>query len=324
MTIRERMIERKYGRKSVRRKRKRQKSIVSNSIPNVSVPEGKAPVTPVRVSIRNGVSNYGLLVHRGSNIHEHYRLLKKYRLGITRVFGIHMRAAKQGPGGELPWKRVGNKLDISKDYMAYLKRLKEIIVKTKKNNIVTVISLLEECGFENENSSLPGDTRWSYNPFNASNNVNGINGGSNGVRFLHSNLGVILPYFNKVIEFLVQVQKVCGNLLIIETCNEPTGGRAWEEHVIRYVRAKGYRGDFLSTSVPTKYRAKHIHSTNTSGAYKNYILSNDGKNLSPEQGAQAAKTANRCGALYEYWNRQDNINLTTSEGVVKRFARSLR
>ena len=253
--------------------------------------------------MRVGISMYGAVVKDGFPIIKFLRKLHKHGHDLTRVFGMHMRAALQG---RLAWKKSDDgRYDLTRLDKKYVYWLILIALGSKFYGITVIFSILEECGFET------GATRWSVNPFRKSNNINGIGqeGGKSGVRYLHSDdlLHHCSSYFKMVISVLSYVE----DNFIIEVCNEPTGGKAWETKVRDLLRSYGWSGRIMTKeSSISDFYGRHIHRVEVPRMDNRAIVSNDGRGMSMAEGRRMKESAKRAGCWgFEFWPIKDNIDL---------------
>lgn len=246
-----------------------------------------------------GVSHYGMLVNSAWDYKRHINTLQSYGMTCHRVFGLHQRARVENGGGNLPWSTVsGGKFDLTKLNEAYFSRLSGILNAAANAGIITIISALEFCGYEE------GATRWAINPFNKNNNVNGFGAtGKNGESYISSadHMSKCAPYLQR----LVQVCSSYAGFVILEGCNEP-GNAGWEKGVIDTLKSYGWKGRTMSQSGASEYRGRH-GDTKKMSIGSNVIASNDGieyNGNSIREQAQAALSKGAAG--YEFWDKKMN------------------
>ena len=157
------------------------------------------------------------------------------------------------PNEEWPWKRVsgygtandgGNKFDLSQWSTAGWNRIKDACAYALSKGIYVEIHLWEECGLESDSSSSSGNHRWSWHPWNPSNNINGLNlpSGSS------STVDAVPDFYNLGDSKLKSLQEQYVSKLIAETsgypnviyeiCNEYTGPADWEQHWISFIASR--------------------------------------------------------------------------------------
>ena len=252
-----------------------------------------------------GVSNYVMLVNNNYPWKQHIDLLHENGLNFCRFFALHQRAKTQYGGGELPWIRLPNgKYDLTKLNPVFFIKLNEILAYAQKKNITCMISLLDECGFEEDLADRP---RWQVNPFRANNNINNVGPyKKNGIRFFHSDhfMDLCKPYIKKFIETVKKYPCV-----IIEICNEPTAGYAWEEKILSFIRSYGFSGLCCSSEEGlTDFYSIHYHSLSIKNLSAHTIVSNDGYEISAHRGTiMAQRTFDAGGIGFEFWDRKLNM-----------------
>jgi len=158
------------------------------------------------------------------------------------------------PNIRWPWARTGPgtandgkpKYDLTKWDEQFWAEMRDACAYAASKDIFLEIDLWEECGMEAD-SSAPGTHRWSYHPFNPSNNINGLNlpSGSS------STVSGVPAFYNLTDSKLLSIQKLYVDKLLAETsgypnviyeiCNEYTGPSDWENYWIDYVAARTSR-----------------------------------------------------------------------------------
>jgi uncharacterized repeat protein (TIGR01451 family) len=158
------------------------------------------------------------------------------------------------PNIRWPWARTGPgiandglpKYDLTKWDEQFWEEMRDACAYAASKDIFLEIDLWEECGMEADNSA-PGTHRWSYHPFNPSNNINGLNlpSGSSGT------VSGVPAFYNLSDSKLLSIQKLYVDKLLAETssypnviyeiCNEYTGPSDWENFWIEYVSARTSR-----------------------------------------------------------------------------------
>jgi len=254
-----------------------------------------------------GVSMYGAVVAKDFPIKKFMKTLSKNGCGITRVFGTHMRASVQGSGGYLPWGKIGGKYDIKSLNPFYFLRVFTLFYYAWYYNIQVVYSVFEECGFEADPTP---NTRWSVNPFKKSNNVNGIGvDDKSGVGYMHSM--DFMRHNESYIKNLVKIANWFKKNVILETCNEPSGGRDWELQIINTLKSNGWYDRVMATDRGIgQYYGVHIHSINVKNVDERAIVSNDGRGMSYMEGRRMMESARSRGCFgFEFWPLDDNVAL---------------
>jgi hypothetical protein len=142
-----------------------------------------------------------------------------------------------------PWLRTGPgealdgapKFDLRRPNPAYFKRLRQRVAMAAARRIYVSVMLFEGWGLQ-----WHGDWRWRSHPFNAANNVNGVQGDLNGdgtgteVNTLASRRVTALQeaYVRRVIDAVNRFDNV-----LYEIANEAGSySTAWQYHVIRFVK----------------------------------------------------------------------------------------
>jgi 4-amino-4-deoxy-L-arabinose transferase-like glycosyltransferase len=144
--------------------------------------------------------------------------------------------ARTGPGTALDGEP---RFDLTSFDQAYFDRLRERVTMAGARGIYVSVMLFD--GFSVERKGLDGANPWLGHPYNAANNVNGIDGDparrGNGT-LIHSLqderiLGIEETYLRKVADTLAGLDNV-----LFEICNECTAGSVpWQYHMIRYLKA---------------------------------------------------------------------------------------
>jgi hypothetical protein len=133
----------------------------------------------------------------------------------------------------------GKKFDLSSLNQAYFDRLKTKVEQARSRGIYVGVMLFN--GWSANNYSTDRHT-WRYHPYNASNNVNAVNGDTNGndngeeVDTLSISAITKLQeaYVNKLLATLKDEPNV-----IYEVANETLiGANTWQEHFVNFVQAR--------------------------------------------------------------------------------------
>jgi hypothetical protein len=150
---------------------------------------------------------------------------------------------RPGPGTALDGKK---KFNVTQFNQTYFDRMRAHIIAARDRGIYVSIMLFDGWSVE---SKTTGHHPWIGHPFNAANNINGINGDPNGngsgeeIQTLNSPATAtqqkVLPleeaYVRKVIDTVNDLDNV-----LYEISNETDGGTAqtaWEYHMINYVKS---------------------------------------------------------------------------------------
>jgi hypothetical protein len=141
-----------------------------------------------------------------------------------------------------PWARTGPgealdrrpKFDLTKFDQRYFKRLRSRVEEAGKRGIYVSVMLFEGWGISSDPEA--GETH----PFNSANNVNGINGDSDGDGKLFETHQLVDPkitalqeaYVRKVIDTVNDLDNV-----LYEISNEdPEGVKAWQYHMVNFIK----------------------------------------------------------------------------------------
>lgn len=141
---------------------------------------------------------------------------------------------RTGPGTALDGKP---KFDVTKFNQAYFDRMRSRIIEAGNRGIYVSIMLFDGFSVGKKSSSDPGNP-WPGHPYNASNNINGINGDpnqdGNGYEVQTLAISAITAlqdaYVRKVIDTVNDLDNV-----LYEICNESNQGTAeinWQYHMI--------------------------------------------------------------------------------------------
>ena len=143
-----------------------------------------------------------------------------------------------------PWPRTGPgtaldgkpKFDLSKFDEDYFDRVRSRAIAASKRGMYVSIMLFEGHGMTN---SMP-PWRSDGHPFNAANNVNGINGDSNGDGYVTEThtLGdpAIIELQKAYVRKLVDTVNDLDNLLYEISNESPPGSEAWQYEMIRFIK----------------------------------------------------------------------------------------
>lgn len=147
----------------------------------------------------------------------------------------------QRPGPGTAWDGKP-KFDLNAFNQAYFDRMRQRIIDAKQRGIYVSIMLFDGWSIEGK---IPNHDPWLGHPYNADNNINGVNGDPNGISegtAIQSLTSPISPtivllqeaYIRKVIDTVNDLDNV-----LYEISNESPGtSNDWQYHMIRYI--KGY------------------------------------------------------------------------------------
>jgi len=142
---------------------------------------------------------------------------------------------RPGPGSALDGKP---RFDVSQFNQVYFDRMRSQIIAAGQRGIYVSIMLFDGWSVE---SKFGGHTPWQGHPFNSSNNINGINGDSNGNGSGEETHTLAIPvittsqeaYVQKVIDTVNDLDNV-----LYEISNEsPGNSQDWQYHLINYIKA---------------------------------------------------------------------------------------
>jgi len=150
-----------------------------------------------------------------------------------------------------PWLRTGPglaldgkpKFDLSKHNPAYFARLRSRVQEAGKRGIYVSVMLFEGWGMMHggrERGSAPPGWPWRSHPFHKDNNVNGVNGDTDGDDRTGEVHSLAVPAANKVqAAYIRRVVDTVGDLkyVLYEVINEG-GRRDWNRWVIETVRER--------------------------------------------------------------------------------------
>ncbi len=143
---------------------------------------------------------------------------------------------RTGPGTALDGKP---RFDVSQFNQAYFDRLRERVVQAGERGIYVSIMLFD--GWAIEDKGLSGRNPWLAHPYNAANNINGINGDPNndnqGLEIHSMQIPAVTAlqeaYVRKVIDTVNDLDNV-----LFEISNESHGGSwDWQYHMINFIKA---------------------------------------------------------------------------------------
>ena len=133
----------------------------------------------------------------------------------------------------------GPKFDLTRINPAYLARVRQRAVDAGKRGIYVSVMLFDGWSVQHKGSST-GSNPWDGHPFNAANNINGINGDPNGDGSGSETQTLSIPAATALQEAYVRAVVDAVNDLdnvIYEVCNEcDQAGDAWQYHMIDLIR----------------------------------------------------------------------------------------
>ena len=142
---------------------------------------------------------------------------------------------RTGPGNALDGKR---KFDLTKLNQPYFDELRRRVAAAQQRGIYVSVMLFDTWGVSGYLPFLPNNKEWQGNPYNAANNINGINGDPNGdgkgIEIHSLDLPAITrieeAYVRKVVDTLSDLDNV-----LYEICNE--GGTVeWNQYFADFIR----------------------------------------------------------------------------------------
>lgn len=143
---------------------------------------------------------------------------------------------RTGPGTALDGKP---KFDVSQFNQAYFDRLRARVIQAGERGMYVSVMLFD--GWAIEDKGLGGGNPWLAHPFNAANNINGINGDPNndnqGLEVHSMQIPAVTAlqeaYVRKVIDTINDLDNV-----LFEISNESHGGSwDWQYHMINFIKA---------------------------------------------------------------------------------------
>jgi len=132
----------------------------------------------------------------------------------------------------------GPRYDLTKFDPAYFARLRARVQEAGEHGIYVSVMLFD--GFSIEDKNAGGDNPWLGHPFNAANNVNGVDGDPHHHGEGKETQTLQVPAITRLQEAYVrQVVDAVNDLdnVLYEICNEShAASKEWQYHVIEYVR----------------------------------------------------------------------------------------
>ena len=144
---------------------------------------------------------------------------------------------RPGPGTALDGQP---KFDLTQFNPAYFARLRQRVQQAGQRGLYVSVMLFD--GWSVEQKGLGGQNPWRGHPFNAANNVNGIDGDPNhdgeGKETHSLQIGAITALQEAYVRQVVDTVNDLDNVLYELSNESPSGAVAWEYHLIDYL--KGY------------------------------------------------------------------------------------
>ncbi|NOS79567.1 MAG: hypothetical protein HOP35_16675 [Nitrospira sp.] len=148
----------------------------------------------------------------------------------------------------LPYARTGPgiaadgspKFNLTQFDQAYFDRLRARVLAARDRGIYISIMLFNFRDVWNANAPTPGRNVWRYHPYNASNNVNGINGdpngNSNGEETHTLQLAAVTQLQDAYVRKVVDTVNDLNNVIFeISNADQP-GDLAWQSHMATLIR----------------------------------------------------------------------------------------
>ncbi len=172
--------------------------------------------------------------------------LRRYNHNFMRMWTLELAKYASATFPEfcepLPWMRTGpgmaldgkRKFDLRRFNQAYFDRLRSRVIAARDRGIYVSIMLFEGSEW------VPPPWRWGGHPFNAHNNVNGIDGDPNrdgqGIKVHTLQVPAVIAvqeaYVAKVIDTVNDLDNV-----LYEICNESVRSVGWQYHMIRFIKS---------------------------------------------------------------------------------------
>jgi len=132
----------------------------------------------------------------------------------------------------------GPRYDLTKFNGAYFARLRDRVQAAARQGIYVSVMLFN--GFSIEDKNAGGDNPWRGHPFNAANNVNGVDGDPHHHREGKETQALQLPVITRLQEaYIRRVVDAVNDLdnVLYEICNESHAySGAWQEYMAAYVK----------------------------------------------------------------------------------------
>ena len=142
---------------------------------------------------------------------------------------------RKGPGTALDG---GRKFDLSRFNQAYFDRLRSRVVEAGQRGIYVSVMLFQ--GFSSQRKAMGGGNPWAGHPFNASNNINGINGdpsGNDNGEEVHSlTVPAITSLQEAYVRKVVDTLNDLDNVLYEISGDAPSSSRQWQYYMINYLK----------------------------------------------------------------------------------------
>jgi hypothetical protein len=178
------------------------------------------------------------------------KFLTNHNHNLIRLWMVENTRLEKGRADALatpmPYKRTGLgnaldgglKFDLNQLNQAYFDRLRSRIIEARNRGIYVMVMLFQ--GFSSDHLGGDGrdDNPWFGHPFNANNNVNGINGDPNGDglgREIHSlAVPAIIDLQKKYVKKVIDTVNDLDNVLY-EICNECRIDNHWQYEMINTI-----------------------------------------------------------------------------------------
>jgi len=164
----------------------------------------------------------------------------------------------------LPYRRSGRgkaldgrrKFDLTRFDETYFERLRSRVVAARKAHLYVAVMLFN--GFSIERKGGEGANPWNAHPFNARNNVNGIDGDPQGRGDGHDLHTLQSPDITQLQEaYVAKVVDTLNDLdnVLWEIANEShAGSTAWQYHMIHFIRKyEGLKGRLHPVLMTAQY-----------------------------------------------------------------------
>jgi Family of unknown function (DUF6298)/Bacterial Ig-like domain (group 2) len=227
-----------------------------------------------RVLYLAGAHTWGNLVDNGTtsqpprfNYSRFLDALQTHELWIFRLWAWE-QASKSGElkGGyffsPLVYRRTGPgnasdgrpRFDLTQFDPVYFSRLRQRVVAARERGIYVVVMLFNGWSVERKGD---GDNPWEGHPFNRANNVNGIDGDRDGDGSGDETHTLAESRVTRLQEaYVSRVIRAVGDQpnVLYEVSNESSSGSlAWQNHIVRYVRANENPRDRHPIGITAEY-----------------------------------------------------------------------
>jgi Chitobiase/beta-hexosaminidase C-terminal domain/Family of unknown function (DUF6298)/Putative collagen-binding domain of a collagenase len=142
---------------------------------------------------------------------------------------------RKGPGTALDGAR---RFDLTRFNQAYFDRLRSRVVEAGQRGIYVSVMLFQ--GFSSQRKNIGGGNPWAGHPFNASNNINRINGdpsGNDNGEEVHSlTVPAITSLQETYVRKVVDTLNDLDNVLYEISGDAPASSREWQYYMINYLK----------------------------------------------------------------------------------------